>query len=93
MDTSKAINEFHCLQSCKSEPDCQWFTFYPKLGMCENLANCSNIDSESCPECLSGQKECTGEPVCRVPGTFFDSRQAKRIRQICSTLACLKMTV
>jgi hypothetical protein len=49
--------------------ECNWFTFYPSINVCQELHNCSSIDVPACPECLTGQSGCqTEEPVCWVPG-------------------------
>ena len=69
VDTFKTGNEFECLKHCKSNEDCEWFTFYKSLGLCENLKSCEIIDSEGCSDCLSGHKQCfVQEPVCWVTG-------------------------
>ena len=70
MDTSKTEDEFECLENCKAIEECKWFTFYKSLGMCESLQNCVSIDIDNCPDCISGQKECSipEPPVCWVTG-------------------------
>ena len=68
--TSKTDDELECLANCKAIGDCEWFTFYQSLGMCESLKNCASIDPEGCTDCISGQKECSlpEPPVCWMKG-------------------------
>ena len=52
---------------CSVEPR---FTFYPQLLLCDILGNCTDIDQELCPDCVTGEKACdvTDPPVCWVTG-------------------------
>ena len=52
-------DEFACLEFCQSEAECDWFTFYPQTNYCELFLNCTYLDSDICPECLSGSQNCT----------------------------------
>jgi len=52
-------DEFACLEFCQKEIDCGWFTFYLQTNYCELFVNCTYLDSDICPECLSGPQNCT----------------------------------
>ncbi len=61
--------QFACLEKCKSDTNCNWFTFFPESNICELLHNCSNLDVQRCPDCLTGQSNCVPEePTCFVKG-------------------------
>jgi len=61
--------KIHCLDFCKSEPGCNWFTFSPAKGFCQLFENCLVLDLEKCPDCKSGHRNChdNGEK-CKVQG-------------------------
>ena len=62
-------DEFSCLDLCNSDEQCNWFTFFPQLGFCQLFKECTTLDSEACPDCLSGERNCVPpEPVCWVRG-------------------------
>lgn len=62
-------DEFACLDFCKSEPRCAWATFAAETGYCELLENCSILDAEICPNCLTGQRDCIpDDPQCMASG-------------------------
>ena len=63
-------DEVQCLQLCKNNLNCTWFTFYPDdFGSCQLFSNCESIDDSQCPLCITGQEECSiPEPVCWVQG-------------------------
>jgi hypothetical protein len=56
VDAETVSDEFECLDLCNSNDNCHWFTFFPRLKFCELLSNCSALDAERCPTCLSGEK-------------------------------------
>ena len=44
-----------------------WFSFDPNGNVCELFSSCTNLTSEYCKECKSGQLGC--EPIlCNMPG-------------------------
>ena len=48
---------------------CGWFTYFPELEACQLLHNCSNLDVNLCPNCLSGPANCQPPaPQCWVKG-------------------------
>ncbi len=59
-----------CLELCKSNPSCQWFTFSTKSRNCElSTVNCSVLDSNICSGCLSGTYDCIPkDPLCFIQG-------------------------
>jgi hypothetical protein len=46
-----------CLGTCKSQPDCAWFTYNQDVGLCLLLESCENINSA--PQWISGQVNCS----------------------------------
>ena len=64
-----STNEYECLDLCKSQPNCTWFTFNPESNACLLYENCDSMDEALCSVCLSGQMECSApEPTCWVQG-------------------------
>ena len=69
LDLVASKDELQCLELCKQEVNCTWFTFYPETGSCQMFTSCLGIDDSRCPLCLTGQRECSfPEPVCWVEG-------------------------
>ena len=69
LDLKYSYNEFDCLEICKNNPLCTWFTFYPTSETCHLSVGCANVDKAQCPLCVSGQTEClVPEPICNVGG-------------------------
>ena len=54
-DVSK---ENTCIKLCHDTEDCQYWTFHDVDGICSLFANCSKIDSTTCPSCIHGEKYC-----------------------------------
>jgi hypothetical protein len=90
-------DEFECLQFCKSEADCNWFTFFPSTSYCELLKTCTTLDPEICTDCLTGQPDCVpDDPTCWVEGEcegivdyVTGSPSAEDCLDLCSkTLGC-----
>ena len=49
------------------EYDASWFSFDPNGNVCELFSSCTNLTSEYCKECKSGQLGC--QPIlCNMPG-------------------------
>ena len=64
-----ASDEYECLEFCKIESECSWFTFFIADNFCELLKTCTTLDAELCPDCLTGQAECTPDaPACWIQG-------------------------
>ena len=70
IDILASKDEFQCLELCQNNVNCTWFTFYPDdSASCQLFATCGSISDTLCPQCITGQKECSSpEPVCWVQG-------------------------
>jgi hypothetical protein len=55
VDGDSKPNKNDCLQYCKESQSCSWFTYYPSFEYCQLFANCSTLEVELCPTCVSGQ--------------------------------------
>ncbi len=61
--------QFECLDICKSNSNCTWFTYFPHSDFCNLFANCTAIEDEFCSDCISGEQACLPpEPICWVIG-------------------------
>ena len=62
-------DQYECLDICKSQANCTWFTFKLETKVCLLFETCGNVDATLCPQCVSGQRECSPpEPICWVQG-------------------------
>ena len=62
-------DQYECLNICKSQAKCTWFTFKLETKVCLLFETCGNVDATLCPQCVSGQRECSPpEPICWVQG-------------------------
>jgi hypothetical protein len=69
LDILPSKDEFQCLESCQENSNCTWFSFFPDSNFCQTFSSCKNIDETSCPNCISGQRECENPvPICFVQG-------------------------
>ena len=69
VDVLESADELQCLTICQATANCTWFTFFPNSESCELFSSCGTVDDTLCPECISGQKECSiPEPTCWVQG-------------------------
>ena len=69
LDAAYVEDEIQCLELCKANEMCNWFSYYPQLAFCQLLHNCSELNVPKCPDCLSGQVDCSApEPQCWVQG-------------------------
>ncbi len=50
-----------CLELCRGDPDCLWFTYKGEDDMCTLLESCEDVDKD-CENCVSGQKQCADRP-------------------------------
>ena len=54
---------------CESTENCTWSTYFQNFGLCELLYNCSSLDVEKCPDCLSSPIDCVQPtPQCWIQG-------------------------
>ena len=56
-----------CLKSCQELDSCGWFSFDPSINYCLLFANCTQLDVETCPQCISGQSSCE-VALCNLQG-------------------------
>ena len=57
IETISANSRDRCLDQCKNEDNCRWFTFDSLAGNCTLYqGSCGNVTQ--CEACVSGQKEC-----------------------------------
>ena len=62
-------DEFACLDLCKTNQGCGWFTYSTLINLCWLYTDCPVLDVESCQECLSGKQACIPDnPVCNIHG-------------------------
>ena len=57
-DTRDAPNikkMFAAIKNCFLFAACDWFTFYSDLSYCQMFSNCTVLDTESCPDCVTGE--------------------------------------
>ena len=69
---SLVTDEQGCIDNCREDVKCQWYTYSPgvtKYKSCIKFDSCRNTSVDDCPACLSGQRECTEpvKPVCNLP--------------------------
>jgi len=50
-----------CLELCREEELCNYFTFKEDGFSCEGFANCINFSKDTCRDCFSGGKVCEGK--------------------------------
>ncbi len=60
IDEESTADGNSCLDLCKANSDCLWFTFNPADESCLLLEDCQDID-DSCIDCLSGQRQCSAQ--------------------------------
>ena len=60
-------NEDDCLKHCQTILNCTWFTFDRKENSCETFTNCTNLSTEKCHSCVSGERECQSK-ICDASG-------------------------
>ena len=57
IETIPANSRDRCLEQCKGDDNCEWFTFDSLAGNCTLYqGSCGNVTQ--CEACVSGQKEC-----------------------------------
>ena len=68
-EATPVFDKYECLELCESSEKCSWSTYFPKLHLCELLYNCSGLDVEKCPDCLSSPIGCNPPtPQCWIQG-------------------------
>ena len=56
-------NQYLCRKECQLSPYCNWFTYYKEASYCELYRNCLDLDDKTCPDCLTGEKECSAPEI------------------------------
>ena len=79
-----------CLNDCKDNMDCQWFTFKGSGNVCLLLSDCITVSTENCQDCYSGEKtcqpklDCNRNGICQVKNTRnFKPKMTSYQRHIC----------
>ncbi len=54
-----------CLDLCKANEDCLWFTFNLEDNACVFLEDCQDVDL-GCINCLSGERQCSSQKEGKV---------------------------
>ena len=58
---TQALSALECLNDCKAQPGCNFYTFNPELdNLCELFDECENLTTAGCTECVSGNVNCSG---------------------------------
>ena len=65
-----AIDSFDCWKKCQSHQGCKFGTFIPDKTQCSLFQTCTQLDTTSCPNCLTVTVECV---QCDFPGLCFVS--------------------
>ena len=50
-------DEEACLDKCKADANCEWYSYNKNTGACTLLRDCPFLDL-TCTECSSGQRDC-----------------------------------
>ena len=61
LDSKAAFSYYQCLEQCQNDVDCNFFTYDSDDNLCYLLANCTQINTTTCPNCYSGEKDCPNE--------------------------------
>ncbi len=62
-------SDSECLDSCKNDLECNWFTYNDADGACILFESCDDFSADTCDTCWSGQRQCeerqgsTGYPL------------------------------
>ena len=57
-----------CLNDCKDNMDCQWFTFEGSGNSCLLFSDCKTLSNVKCQNCYSGQRTCQPQLECDLNG-------------------------
>lgn len=66
-DAHSATSYNDCLNFCKNDTACSWFTFYASENQCAQFSLFDSIDM-SCTTCLSGERNCSNILQCDIDG-------------------------
>ena len=56
-----ALDDQKCLESCKENSQCRWFTFLTDVKSCSLMSDCDIYD-DTCQNCISGESNCEASP-------------------------------
>ena len=62
-----ADSKADCIEYCQADSDCQWYSYDPADGACNAFSDCPSLETDACPNCVSGEDECEAY-TCFVPG-------------------------
>ena len=54
INTLELYSYLGCQTSCKNVTECNVFTVLESQSICEHFANCTHVEEDTCPDCLSG---------------------------------------
>lgn len=57
-----------CQDICQETQFCNFFTYFEPNSFCKLLYNCSGIETSTCSECYTGQRDCS-VAICSEPGS------------------------
>ncbi len=55
---SSGLDETECLEACRSDDSCLWFTHDSDGNVCLAFQDCETLDT-SCDTCLSSEPQCS----------------------------------
>ena len=54
----KAPSVDDCIMFCNTDPRCNFWTFNTDVYLCLAFPECKEVDEDSCPSCIYGEREC-----------------------------------
>lgn len=63
LDSKASFSYYQCLEQCQKDLECNFFTYDSDDNLCHLLANCTQVNPVSCPNCYSGEKDCPNEVI------------------------------
>ena len=54
----KALSVDDCIILCNGDPRCNFWTFNADVDLCMTFPECREVEEDSCPACVYGEKEC-----------------------------------
>ena len=47
-------DQYKCLEECRNVTGCEWFSVNEADSFCGLYSSCEELDTDSCPACISG---------------------------------------